>query len=65
MVAQGLLGFQYEQERCSGGLTSLAGLPMYLELIVACGLAAAIASMCMWRVSRAGWTSKWFWRWFF
>ena len=42
MVAQGLLGFQYEQERCSGGLTSLAGLPLYLELIVACGLAAAI-----------------------
>jgi hypothetical protein len=42
MVAQGLLGFQYERERCSGGLTSLAGLPMYLELIVACGLAAAI-----------------------
>ena len=42
MVAQGLLGFQYETERSSGGLTSLAGLPMYLELIVACGLAAAI-----------------------
>ena len=42
MVAQGLLGFQYEQERCSGGLTSLAGLPLYLELIVAGGLAAAI-----------------------
>ena len=42
MVSQGLLGFQYEQERCSGGLTSLAGLPLYLELIVACGLAGAI-----------------------
>jgi hypothetical protein len=41
-VAQGVLGFQYETERSSGGLTSLAGLPLYLELIVACGLAAAI-----------------------
>jgi hypothetical protein len=42
MVAQGLLGFQYEQEHSSGGLRSLAGLPLYLELIVGCGLAAAI-----------------------
>jgi Transposase DDE domain group 1 len=42
MVAQGVFGFQYEQERCRGGLTSLAGLALYLELIVACGLAAAI-----------------------
>jgi Transposase DDE domain group 1 len=42
MVAQGVLGFQYEAEHSSGGLTSLAGLPLYVELIVACGLAAAI-----------------------
>ena len=42
MVARGVLGFQYERERCSGGLTSLAGLAVYLELVVACGLAAAI-----------------------
>src|SRR5450432_2980774 len=42
MVAQGVLGFQYEAEHSSGGLTSLAGLPLYVELIVVCGLAAAI-----------------------
>jgi len=42
MVAQGVLGFQYELERCSGGLTAVAGLPLFLELIVACGLAEAI-----------------------
>jgi len=42
MVPQGVLGFQYEADRSSGGLTSLAGLPLYLDLIEAIGLGAAI-----------------------
>ena len=42
MLAQGVLGFQYEAETSSGGLTSLAGLPLYLDLIHASGLRAAI-----------------------
>ena len=42
MVAQSLLGFQYEQDRSSGGVTSLADLPLYLDLIQASGLGAAI-----------------------
>jgi hypothetical protein len=42
MLAQGVLGFQYEQDRSSSGLTSLAGLPLYLDLIQASGLGAAI-----------------------
>lgn len=42
MLAQGLLGFQYESDRTCGGLTSLAGLALYLDLIQACGLGAAI-----------------------
>ena len=42
MLAQGVLGFQYEAERRSGGLTSLAGLPLYLDLVHSSGLAAAI-----------------------
>jgi Transposase DDE domain group 1 len=42
MVAQGVLGFQYEAERSRGGLTAVAGLALFIELIVACGLAAAI-----------------------
>jgi len=33
MVAQGVLGFQYEAEGSSAGLTSLAGLPLYLDLV--------------------------------
>src|SRR5208337_3855556 len=42
MLAQGLLDFQYEADSSSHGLTSLAGLPLYLELIKACGLGGAI-----------------------
>ncbi len=42
MLAQGILGFQYELDRSNGGLTSLGGLPLYLELAQASGLGAAI-----------------------
>jgi hypothetical protein len=42
MLPQGVLGFQYEADRSSGGLTSLAGLPLYLDLIEAIGLGAVI-----------------------
>jgi hypothetical protein len=37
-----VLGFQYEADRSSGELTSLAGLPLYLDLVAAIGLGAAI-----------------------
>jgi hypothetical protein len=42
MLAQGLLDFQYESDSSSHGLTSLAGLPVYFDLIKASGLGAAI-----------------------
>ena len=42
MVAQGVLGFQYEADTSGGGLTSLAGLPLYLDLVQASGLDVAI-----------------------
>ena len=42
MLAQGALGFQYAAEGSSAGLTSLAGLPLYLDLVKASGLATAI-----------------------
>lgn len=41
-MAQGVLGFQYEADSSSTGMTSLAGLPLYLDLIHASGLGAAI-----------------------
>ena len=42
MLAQGLLDFQYESNSSSHGLTSLGGLPVYIDLIKAIGLGAAI-----------------------
>ena len=42
MLPQGVLGFQYEADRSSGGLTSLAGLPLYLDLVQAIGVGSAI-----------------------
>src|SRR5271169_94775 len=42
MLPQGVLEFQYEADSSSHGLTSLAGLPLYLDLIKASGLGAAI-----------------------
>lgn len=42
MIAQGVLGFQYEAEKASSGMTALGGLPVYLELIEVSGLGEAI-----------------------
>ncbi len=41
-MAQGVLGFQYEADASNTGLTSLSGLPLYLDLIHAIGLATAV-----------------------
>lgn len=42
MLPQGVLGFQYEADRSSSGLTSLAGLLLYLDLLEAVGLGSTI-----------------------
>jgi|SRR5271155_5572774 len=41
-MSQGALAFQYEAETRTSGVTSLGGLPVYLDLIKASGLAGAI-----------------------
>lgn len=41
-MAQGILCFQYQEEQTAGGMTALAGLPLYLELIQAAGLRQSI-----------------------
>ena len=41
-MPQGVLPFQYEAERSAGGVTALGGLPLYLDLIKASGLADAV-----------------------
>src|ERR1700722_16277418 len=42
MVAQGVLDFQYEADSSPHGLTSLAGLAVYFDLLKASGLGEAI-----------------------
>ncbi len=41
-MAQGVLGFQYEAEPGSSGLTGFAGLGVYLDFLQVSGLAAAV-----------------------
>ena len=35
-MAQGVLAFKYQEQRQSGGMTALAGLPVYLDLAQGC-----------------------------
>jgi hypothetical protein len=42
MLRQGVLGFQYEAERLSTGVTAFAGLPLYLDLVHGSGLAGSV-----------------------
>ena len=41
-MSQGVLPFQYEEEKRSTGMTALAGLPLYLDLAGVTGLARSI-----------------------
>ena len=56
MLAQGILGFQYEYEsdKTESNLTAFAGLPLYLEMARASGLCAGIASQL--KSKTRGWT---------
>ena len=55
-MAQGLLPFQYEVERRSGGMTVAAGLPMYLEFAHVMGLRRLISEHVEARAGNQGWT---------
>lgn len=53
-MAQGVLGFEYEEERHDTGMTGLAGLPIYLDLLHAMGLPELIGRHL--QVKQRGWT---------
>jgi len=55
-MRQGVLAFQYQQERVSGGMTALAGLPAYLELMEVAGVRESIARNVRLRADSQGWT---------
>lgn len=58
-MTQGVLSFQYQEERCSSGLTALGGLPAYLDLAAVVGLTESIerhVQVCAQQTQ--GWTDR-------
>jgi hypothetical protein len=53
-MAQGVLGFKYEEEKHDTGMTGLAGLPVYLDLAHTMGLPELIGRHL--QVKQRGWT---------
>ena len=57
-MKQGLLAFQYEQEKGSMGMTGLSGLMTYVELMQAAGLRSSVESHVRLRERGQGWTDS-------
>ena len=57
-MRQGILPFQYEEERNSTGMTALAGLPAYLDLVWVTGLAQSIDRHVGLREGGQGWSDS-------
>ena len=55
-MAQGSLAFKYEEQLQGGGMTALAGLPVYLDLAHVMGLSRSIERHLEVRASGCGWT---------
>jgi len=58
IMAQGVLPYKYEEERSGGGMTALAGLPIYLDLAFVLGMGDCIRSHVHVRESSQGWTDE-------
>jgi len=57
-MAQGVLAFQYEEDRQEAGVTALGGLPAYLDLAEAMGLGESISRHIGVRQGCQGWTDR-------
>ena len=55
-MKQGVLPFQYEEEKSSTGMTGLAGLPAYLDLAQVAGLWRSIGRHVKLREKGQGWS---------
>ncbi len=55
-MRQGVLPFQYQEEKTSTGMTALAGLPTYLDLAHVAGLSQSIQSHVKLREGKQGWS---------
>ncbi len=56
-MPQGILPYKYEEEKKAAGMTSLAGLPLYLDLASQLGLSESIDRHLTFRPTR-GWTDR-------
>ena len=54
-MAQGVLPFKYEEEKKTTGMTALAGLPVYLDLVQKTGLTKSIQKHLKVREGGQGW----------
>lgn len=59
-MPQGIIPFQYKEEKSSAGLTALGGLPLYLDLIAAMRLGEIIGRQVRIREGGQGWTAAQF-----
>ena len=55
-MPQGVLPFQYQEEKISSGMTALAGLPTYLDLAYVAGLSQSIQRHLKLREGKQGWS---------
>ena len=55
-MAQGVLPYKYEKEKTTSGMTSLAGLPVYLDLASVLNLGESISTHL--HVKVQGWTDE-------
>jgi hypothetical protein len=55
-MPQGVLSYKYEEEKTGSGMTALAGLPLYLDLMSALDIGASIRKHL--RVKARGWTDE-------
>ena len=56
IMPQGVLPFQYQEEKTSTGMTALAGLPTYLDLAHVAGLSQSIQCHVKLREGNQGWS---------
>ena len=57
-MSQGILPFQYEEEKSSTGMTALGGLPAYLDLAQVVGLRASVGRHVKLREGGQGWSDS-------
>ena len=57
-MPQGLLPYKYEEEKNGSGMTALAGLPLYLDLVSALGLAESITTHMHVTKGAQGWSDE-------